>query len=342
MDEIGDTMTDTMRAAVYDRVGAAHEVLGVRELPRPEPGAGEVRVRVAASGINPADVKRRAGWRGRTTDMAIIPQGDGAGVIDATGPGVDPALVGTRVWLWSVPSDTFLRDGMEMGTAAEYAVVPAGNAVPLPEGVSFDAGAALGVPAITAYHALFADGPLDGMTVLVQGGAGAVGAAALAMAKAAGARTIATVSSPQKAQIARDAGADHVVNRRVGDPAEAILALAPEGVDRIIEVDFGANALVDSKVVRLGGSIASYSSPSAPEPVIPYYPLQMRVPLIRLISCYFLTPAERQAAVEGINAALATGAYKPVIAAAYPLDAIAEAHAAVESGGAVGKVVVNP
>ena len=332
----------TMRAAVYDRVGAPHEVLGVREVPRPEAREGEVCVRIAASGINPADVKRRAGWRGRTTDMPIIPQGDGAGVIEAVGPGVDPALVGTRVWLWSVPSDTFMRDGMEMGTAAEYAVVPARNAVPLPEGISFDAGAALGVPAITAYHALFADGPLDGQTVLVQGGAGAVGAAALSLAKAGRARTIATVSSAQKADVAREAGADHVINRREGDVADAVLALAPDGVDRIIEVDFGANALLDSKAIRLGGTIASYSSPSDPEPVMPYYPLQMRVPLIRLVSCYFLTPEERTAAVEGINAALSTGALKPVIAASFPLDQIADAHAALESGGTIGKVVVHP
>ncbi len=332
----------TMRAAVYDRVGAPHDVLSLCQMARPEPGEGDVLVRIAASGINPADVKRRAGWRGRTTEMRIIPHGDGAGVVEATGPGVDPARIGERVWLWSVPSDTFMRDGMEMGTAAEYAVVPAQNAVPLPEGISFEAGAALGVPAITAYVTLSGDGPLEGRTVLVQGGAGAVGAAALAMAKAAGARTIATVSSPQKAQIARDAGADHTVNRRDGDVAEAIAALAPEGVDRIVEVDFGANALVDSKVLKRGGVIASYSSPSDPEPVMPYYQLQMRVPLIRLISCYFLTPAMRQAAVDGVNGALRSGAYEPLIAATFPLDRIAEAHAALERGDVAGKIVVQP
>lgn len=332
----------TMRAAVYDRVGAPHEVLSLCEMARPEPGEGEVLVRVAASGINPADVKRRAGLRGRTTDIRIIPQGDGAGVVEATGPGVDKARVGERVWIWSVPSDTFMREGMEMGTAAEYAVMPAANAVPLPQGISFEAGAALGVPAITAYVALLADGPVEGLTVLVQGGAGAVGAAALAMAKAAGARTIATVSTPQKAQIARASGADHTVNRHEGDDAEAIAKLAPEGVDRIVEVDFAANALTDSKVLKRGGVIASYSSPSDPEPMMPYYQLQMRVPLIRLISCYFLTPAMRQAAVDGVNAALASGAYRPVIAETFPLDRIADAHAALERGDVAGKILVQP
>lgn len=332
-----------MRAAVYGRVGPAHEVLKIAELPRPEPGAGEVRVRLHASGINPADVKRRAGWRGRTTlETPIVPQGDGAGVIDAVGPGVDPALEGTRVWIWSIPSDTFMRDGMEMGTAAEWAVLPAANAVPLPDGVSFEVGAALGVPAITAHYALLCDGPVSGLTVLVQGGAGAVGAAALAMAKAAGARTIATVSSAAKAEVAREAGADHTVNRREGDTAEAIAALAPEGVDRIVEVDFGANATLDSKVLRMGGTIASYSSPSAPEPVMPYYPLQMRLATIRLISCYFLSEAARSAATADINAHLESGALNPLVAATYDLDDIAEAHAAVERGDLVGKVVVRP
>lgn len=333
----------TMRAAVYDRVGPPHEVLEVRSLARPEPGAGEVRVKIHASGINPADVKRRAGWRGRTSLAApVVPQGDGAGVIDAVGEGVDAARIGERVWIWTVPQAIKVREGIEMGLAAEWAVLPSENAVRLADGASFDVGAALGVPAITAYHALHCDGPVAGQTILVQGGAGAVGAAALAMAKAAGARTIATVSSDEKARVAREAGADHTVNRREGNTAAAIRALAPDGVDRIIEIDFGANAALDSEVLKMGGTIASYSSPSAPEPVMPYYPLQMRIAIIRLISCYFLTDSERAAAIAGINALLETGALRPVIAQGYPLAEIADAHAAVEAGERIGKVVVHP
>src|SRR5580658_4143232 len=197
-----------MRAAVYESNGPAHEVLRVTDVDTPEPGPDQVRVRVHVSGVNPTDWKSRAGATPRPIDGFQIPNQDGAGVIDAVGEGVDPGRVGERVWVWLAAA------GQRWGTAAEWTVVPAERAVPLPEGVGFDLAASLGVPAMTAHRCLFADGPIEGKNVLVAGGAGAVGHFAIELAKWAGARVVSTVSNAEKGELAARAGADLVVNYR--------------------------------------------------------------------------------------------------------------------------------
>src|SRR5580692_792818 len=219
-----------MKAAFYDRHGPAREVQRVEELDRPEPGPGEVRVKVEASGVNPTDWKSRSGATPRPIDGFQIPHHDGAGVIDAVGEGVDLARIGQRVWLWMAAA------GRRWGTAAEWAVVPDRMAVPLPRGVSFELGASLGVPAVTAHRCLLADGPVTGQVVLVAGGAGAVGHFAIQLAVWAGAaQVIATTSGPGKAKLAREAGAGHVVIYTESDAASQIRAVS-EHVDRVIEV----------------------------------------------------------------------------------------------------------
>src|SRR6516164_3962080 len=207
-----------MRAALYRDMGEAAEVFCVEEVDRPEPGPGEVLVRVRASGVNPTDYKARSGAVPRPVDVFQIPHQDGAGIIEAVGAGVNPGRVGERVWLWLAAA------GRRWGTAAEWTTVPARQAVPLPDGASFDLGASLGVPAMTAHYCLFSDGPVAGKTVLVAGGAGAVGHFVIELAKRAGARVITTVSSAEKATLAEKAGADLVVNNRTADAAEQIRA----------------------------------------------------------------------------------------------------------------------
>src|SRR6202044_982897 len=224
----------SMKACVYRSTGAAAEVLSVEEVGRPEPGPGEVLVRVHTSGVNPTDYKARSGATPRSIDDFQIPHQDGAGIIEAVGPGVDPGRVGERVWLWLAAA------GGRRGAAAQGTRGPGREAVPLPDGASFELGASLGVPALTAHYCLFADGPVKDRTVLVAGGAGAVGHFAIELAKRAGARVITTVSSAEKAALAEKAGADLVVNYRTAGAAEKIRAFGP-AVDRVIEVALGAN-----------------------------------------------------------------------------------------------------
>src|SRR5690348_10908863 len=248
-----------VKAASYDRYGPAADVLRVAEMERPEPGPGEVLVRVAFSGINPTDWKSRSGATPRPIDGFQIPHHDGAGVIEAVGDGVDPGRVGQRVWLWLAAA------GRRWGTAAEWTVVPQEQAVPLPDGASLELGASLGVPAMTAHWCVFADGPVTGKTVLVAGGAGAVGHFAIELAARAGARVIATASSPEKAELARKAGAAHVVNYRDADAAEQIKA-AGGRTDRVIEVALGANLALDLAVAKPGSMIVTYAAePADPE-----------------------------------------------------------------------------
>src|SRR5262252_6354422 len=235
-----------MRAALYRSMGKAAEVFQIEEVDRPAPGPGEVLVRVHASGVNPTDYKARSGAVPRPIDGFQVPHQDGAGVIEAVGPGVDPGRVGQRVWLWLAAA------GRRWGTAAEWTVVPARQAALLPDGASFDLGASLGVPAMTAHHCLFSDGPITGQTVLVAGGAGAVGHFAIELAKRAGARVVTTVSSPQKAALAEKAGADLVVNYRTGDAVDQVRAFGP--VDRVIEVALGANLQLDLATARPHGT----------------------------------------------------------------------------------------
>ena len=240
-----------MRAAFYERTGPAGEVLNVGQLPTPEPGTGEVRVRVAWSGVNPSDVKSRAGTRTKTLPFPrIVPHSDGSGVIDAVGEGVNRTRLGERVWLWNAAW------GRAYGTAAEYVAVPAQQAVPLPDGVDLEVGACLGIPALTAYQAVTVDGGVKDGVVLVAGGAGAVGHYAVQLARIHGARKIlATVSSEAKAILALAAGADHAINYRTGNLVQEVLDLTGgAGVDRVIEVDLAANIGADLQVLRPEGT----------------------------------------------------------------------------------------
>jgi NADPH:quinone reductase-like Zn-dependent oxidoreductase len=329
-----------MLAAFYDSFGPP-DVLSVGSVPMPELRAGDVLVRISASGINPSDVKRRAGWRNAAwAGRRIVPHCDGAGIVVDAGGEAGQSWIGRRVWIWSIPGRTFVRDGLEYGTAAEFVPVPIAHLAPLPDGVDFATGACLGVPAITAHVTVLADGPVSGRTVLVQGGGGAVGAIAVRIAKEAGARVLAAVRSPARAAIAREAGADLVVDMTDAEADRHVLEAAPGGVDRLIEVDFGANVDFDARVIATGGTIVSYSSTSRPEPVIPYYALQGKAVVIRLVSNYVLPPDRIREAIDHIGVLLERGALRPTVAAHFPLTAIAKAHRAVEAG-AVGKVVIE-
>lgn len=324
-----------MRASFYERTGPASEVLTFGELPTPQPGPGEVRVRVAWSGVNPSDVKSRAGTRTKTLPFPrIVPHSDGSGTIDRVGEGVDPARVGQRVWVWNAAW------GRAQGTAAEYVALPAEQAVPLPDGTDLAAGACLGIPALTAYHAVMVDGGVEGKSVLVAGGAGAVGHYAVQLAKLKGARqVIATVSSPAKAELARAAGADLVVNYREEDFA-ARCREAAGGVERIIEVDFAANVGADLEALRHEGEIVVYGS-GAPEIPIPFPPAILKNVLVRFFIVYNLTPEDRARAITDLTRLLEADALMHNIGARLPLERVAEAHEMVEHGRATGNVVLE-
>jgi NADPH:quinone reductase len=322
-----------VKAALYDSYGPAAKVLRVEEVERPEPGPGEVRVKVALSGINPTDWKGRSGATPRPIDGFQIPHHDGAGVIDAVGEGVDPARAGQRVWVW------YAAAGRRWGTAAEWTVVPSRQAVELPPGVSMELAASLGVPAMTAHWCLFADGPVTGKAVLVAGGAGAVGHFAVELGTRAGARVVATVSGPDKAEQARRAGAGHVVNYRDADAADQIKAAVVE-VDRVIEVALGANLPLDLAVTRQGAMIVNYASEPA-DPVLPVRACMNANILMRFVMLYSVPAAAMDRAVADISAALAEGALTELPVHRFGLDDIVAAHEAVEAG-AVGKVLVVP
>jgi NADPH:quinone reductase len=322
-----------VRAATYERYGPAAEVLKVHDVERPAPGPGEVLVKVALSGVNPTDWKSRGGSTPRPIDGFQIPHHDGAGVIEAVGPGVDPARTGERVWLW------LAAFGRRWGTAAEWTVVPARQAVPLPDGASFELGASLGVPAVTADRCLFADGPVAGKAVLVAGGAGAVGHFAIELAARAGARVVTTVSGPEKAELAAKAGADLVVNYRDADAADQLRAFAPV-MDRVVEVALGANLALDLAVSGPPTVVVSYAA-DGPDPVLPVRACMTANVTLRFVLLYGLTAGALDAAVAGVSAALAAGALTELPVHRFPLSEIAAAHEAAERG-LTGKVLVIP
>jgi NADPH:quinone reductase len=322
-----------MKAALYRTTGPARDVLRVEEVSKPEPGPGEVLVRVRASGVNPTDFKTRSGATARPIEDFQIPDHDGAGIIEAVGDGVDPARTGQRVWVW------FAAFGQRWGTAAEYTVVPARRAVPLPDGASFELGASLGVPAMTAHRALFADGPVDGKTVLVAGGAGAVGHYAIELAKRAGARVVTTVSGPEKGELAAKAGADLVVNYKDKDAIDQVKAFAPRA-DRVIEVALGANLELDLAVSGPGTTVVTYAADGS-DPVLPVRACMGANVTLRFILLYGVPDPALDAAVADITAAVTAGALTELPAHRFPLDDAVAAHEACESG-AVGKVLITP
>jgi NADPH2:quinone reductase len=326
-----------MLAAYYERTGPAREVLQVGELDPPQPAAGEVRVRLATSGVNPSDVKSRAGLRSKELPFPrIVPHSDGAGVIDRVGDGVPTSRIGERVWTWNA---AWKR---AFGTAAQFVTLPAVQVVPLPDQVSFEVGACLGIPALTALHAVTMDGGVAGKAVLVTGGAGSVGHYAVQMAKLAGARTVlATVSNADKAALARQAGADHVIDYRREDVAARVLAATGgEGVDRVIEVDFAANVNTSLAAVRPEGDLVVYGSGRA-EIAVPFFPSIVKNLRLRFFIVYNLNAADRAAAVTQLDRWLRGGHLQHNVAVELPLPAIAEAHELVESGRATGNVVLR-
>lgn len=336
-----------MRIARYERTGPARDVLAVVDVPRPIPRAGEVLIRMLASGVNPADVRRRAGWSGSgfaSLDRSVVPHSDGAGIVEDAGQDADRRWIGRRVWLWNAGGASFYgfpEEGCDVGTAAEYVALPERFVADLPDGASFEVGACLGAPAVTAHFVIRADGGVAGKTVLVQGGTGAVGELAIQIAAADGATVIATVGSADRVERARRAGARHVIDRSREQVAPAVTALAPKGVDRIVEVEFGLNVAADAAMIAPNGVIASYSSPTVREPVLPYYALQRKGVTVRYVQAYILTPEHRRRAIAGVNELLAAHTLRPTIAATFPLEEIAAAHEMVERHEATGNVVVT-
>lgn len=327
-----------MLAAYYDRQGTADDVLVVGELADPEPGFGEVRVRVAISGVNPTDIKARTGFAGAPMAFPrIVPHHDGAGTIDKIGPGVPEARLGERVWLYRA------QYGRPYGTAAEFVVLPSNLAVPLPDNTSFETGACLGVAAITAHRCLFADGDVRGRRVLVQGGGGAVGTAAILLAKWAGAWVAATVSRPEQEKVALDAGADLVINRHSEDVAAAIRnATGDAGVDRIVDVDLANNVDVDIACLAPGGVVTAYATedPTA-KLTMPFRTAMFGSYVFRFVFFTTIPDAAFQLAVKEVTACVAAGRYRPHIGLEVPMQHIAQAHAAQESGKIVGKILVR-
>lgn len=324
-----------MRAVYYEQNGPARDVLKLGNVETPQPGPGEVRVRLATSGVNPSDVKARSGATRKIAYPQVIPHSDGAGVIDQVGPGVPTARIGERVWTWNAQ---WLR---AFGTCAEYVTLPSDMAVRLPDKTSFEVGACLGIPAMTAFHAVATAGAATGMTILVAGGAGAVGHHAVQFAKAAGASVIATVSSPEKAAAARAVGADHTVDYRRDNVGERVMALTgSRGVDAVIEVDIAANAKLLPTVLRPRGSVVIYGT-GAPECPIPSMFFLRNAVTLQYIYVYELTASERAAALSAITRALEADTLKTTIGATFSLSETAAAHEAVESGKILGNVVIK-
>ncbi|WP_460828498.1 NADPH:quinone reductase [Nocardioides hungaricus] len=334
-----------MRAVVYRETGPS-SVLEVVERPVPEPGPGEVRVRVVRAGVNPTDWKFRAGMMSGYDE--VVPGQDGAGVVDAVGDGVTGVAAGDRVWL------VLAQHGRAHGTAAEYTVQPVEHVIGLPAGASFDLGASVGVPAVTAHRALTAHefgparlgpGTLAGRTVLVAGGAGAVGNAAIQLARWSGATVVSTVSSAEKAALASSAGAHHVVDYTAGETAAAIREIAPEGVDIAVEVAPAQNVAIDLEVVKVHGLVSIYANNGGDELTMPLRAAFGRNLRFQFLILYTLDPGLLRAAVEDVTAAIAAGALRVGVEAGvplhhYPLEETAAAHDAVESG-TVGKVLLD-
>lgn len=322
-----------MLAAWYERNGAAADVLQVGERPDPQPGPHEVRVRLRTAAINPSDVKARGGSR-PVLPPAVIPCSDGAGVVDAVGPWVDPGRVGERVWTYNA------QWGRPFGTSAQYVCLPESLAVPLPASLDDTQGACLGIPCMTAHRCLFADGPVDGLNVLVTGGAGVVGHYAIQLAKWAGARVAATVSSPEKAAHARAAGADLVVDYRRDDVVQAVRS-GLGGIDRVVDVDLGSNLPVTSELLRPGGVIAAYATTGKPVPELPYARLLWKNPVVRQVFVYTLPEAVRRQAIADITRFVTAGSPRFTIAARFALSQVVAAHEAVERGDKIGQVILD-
>jgi NADPH:quinone reductase len=321
-------------AAWYDRQGPAAEVLQVGQLPDPDPGPGEVRVRLTLSGVNPGDTKKRSNWQGASMSYPrIIPHSDGAGVIDAVGDGVESGRIGQRVWTYGAQSYR------PFGTAAQFTCVPDAQAVPLPDEVSDESGACLGIPGITAHRAIFSDGAVAGTTILVHGVLGSVSSLAAQLARWDGATVIGTVVRGDDLEKVDTAAVSHLIALDDGDPAAAIRRLAPDGVDRVVDVAFSDNADLDAAVAANAAVIAAYAS-RIDRPEIPFWPLLFANVTLRLLGSDDFSPEAKQQAAADLTAAARVGALNIRVAPAHPLAEIAAAHEHVDKGPRNGRVLV--
>lgn len=325
-----------MRAAWFEEFGAASDVLKVGQLDAPEAGPGEVLVRMRTSGINPSDVKKRAGSFPDLLDNGlVIPNSDGAGIIEAVGEGVDKSRVGERVWVFQA------QYARRFGTAAEYVAISSNCAPRLSKNAGFDVGACLGIPVMTAHRAVFADGDVEDQTVLVTGGAGRVGYFAVQWANHAGATVIATASNPEDAETCRNAGAHHVINHRdEGFAASVLEASGGKLIDRVVDVEFGANLPVSVEVLSVGGTIATYASTQIPEPKLPFFQMMYKDLTVRLIIVYAMPDSAKDHAIADISKALADGWLQHRIADTLPLDEIAKGNKIIEQGDCRGAVIL--
>jgi NADPH:quinone reductase-like Zn-dependent oxidoreductase len=326
-----------MRAAWFESFGKAAEVLQFGELETPTAGPGEVLVRIRTSGVNPSDVKKRAGSFPNLLDAGlVIPNSDGAGVIEAVGNGVDASRIGERVWLYQAQ---FAR---QHGTAAEYVAIDASRAATLPENASFEVGACLGIPAMTSHRAVFADGDVDGQTILITGGAGRVGYYAVQWASQAGATVIATASNDADKTACEGAGAHHVINHRDDDVVGAIMAASGGNpIDRVVDVEFGANLAVSVEVLKVSGVIATYSSTQVPEPRLPFFQMMYKDLTIHTIIVYAMPEPAKQHVIADIDKALVANTLQHRIAETMPLHEIARANEVIENGSIRGAVVLT-
>lgn len=326
-----------MQAAWFESFGSAADALVLGELPSPQPAPGEVLVKVHTSGVNPSDAKKRAGAFPNLLDNGlVVPHSDGAGVIVAVGEGVDPARIGERVFLYQA------QFGRRFGTAAEYIALDALRAPRLPDEAGFDVGACIGIPIMTAHRCVFADGDVAGQTVLVTGGAGRVGYYAIQWAKLAGARVIATASKESDAEVCRAVGADEIVNHREPGWGAAVLACNDgKKIDRVVDVEFGANLSEVLHCIRIGGTIATYSSTTVPEPTLPFRDMMFMDLTVRMVIVYAMPEQAKLDAISDTTEALATGRLQHRIAHILPFKEIARSHELIEQGGFGGCVVVR-
>lgn len=327
-----------MKAAWYEQQGPAENVLVVGEQPDPAPKPGEVRIKVHYSGLNPGDIKKRqdAFDYGMPYPL-VIPHSDGAGIIDRVGKNVSESRIGERVWCYGA------QNYCPFGTAAEYVVVPTDQAIPLPEIITFEQGACLGIPGITAHRAVHIAGNVEGKTILVQGGGGAVGQCAVALAIYAGARVIATTRSGHDEMIVRKAGANGVVrtdNLSQEKIIDKIREVASGDIQHIIEVAFDANIGIDKEIISMGGSIAAYATVN-PEPTLPFWPLLFKNVRLYLIGSDDLPKEAQVAAANEINQALENGWRGYEISEIFELESIAKAHKTVEKGTVNGRIIVK-
>lgn len=325
-----------MRAALYRTFGPAREVLELSDVETLEPGPGEVLVRMHTSAINPSDVKKRAGaFPDLLEGGFVIPNSDGAGVIEAVGEGIDKSRKGERVWVFQAQHER------RFGTAAEYVAISSNYAPRLPEAVGFDVGACLGIPAMTAHRAVFADGEVEDRTILVMGGAGRVGYYAIQWAHRAGATVIASASNDADTAACLEAGANHIINHRARDVAGQVLEASKGAlIDRVVDLEFGTNLPVSIEVLKVGGTIAAYGSAQKPEPVLPFYRMMYKDLTLRTIIVYAMPDSAKDHAVADISSALSGGWLKHRIAHTLPLEDIAAGNEVVEAGDARGAVIL--